>query len=429
MPDPVSKIQFVPFYDAFISYSHSDEKFVEKLATDLAANKFDVFFDKWCITYGQNISNTIKSALNNCNKIIAVISQKYLMSDWATFERDFHWSEIHLHHSTKLIPIIIESCELPNEINQLLYIDFKKGKKVYDEKLTELKRAIRNINELKFGPYQIYRVKKNEDIYIEHICKKIDFYFNGHRLNILRLAYNELVNNGFEHSKSLHIHLTITSTQDYIKIEVQDSGKGFDIIKTLQKKREELTKNPLLIKGRGLILLVNDCDYIDNIIDKSSHTVSAVIGLEKRINQVFTFNEYKASNLLIVTFFSMEDKTLFFCVNSDRINVINKELIKSALVYSINPQIKKYIIELRNTVSADSSGMSLFITFMRILRNIVGIEFKLILVINDEIHQLFKVSQLDLIFSICSNLESAISQINSKKTLNPYTDLGTQPKS
>ena len=411
MLESESKIQIMPFYDAFISYSHSDEKFAEKLVTDLVANKFDIFLDKWHISYGQNIANSIKTALNRSSKIIAIISEKYLLSDWATYERNYYWSDIYLNHRDKMIPIIKERCKLPREISQLLYINFTKGK--YDDKLRELKKAIKNINRLKIGPYQLIKENVFEEIHIEHICKKINFYFKDHRLNVLKFAYNELIRNAFEHTISLRVYLTVTSTSYDINVEVQDSGKGFDIIKAINEKREELENNPLINKGRGLLMLLNECDYIENVKSKSSHTVSVVINKEKRTNQANSFSQYQSSKAEVVTYISNDDKALFICINSRKLNVHNAHYLRMALYQIINPKFKWHILELRNAEFVDSSGFAAILDFYNIIKNVVGEDCNIAIVCNDTILELFELLRLDKVFPIYLNLETVINQFKS----------------
>jgi hypothetical protein len=48
----------------FISYSHADSPFVDRLAADLQAAEIDVWVDRWEVKVGDSIINRINSGIH-----------------------------------------------------------------------------------------------------------------------------------------------------------------------------------------------------------------------------------------------------------------------------------------------------------------------------------------------------------------------------
>ena len=111
-------------FDAFISYSRSDFQFAEKIARKLQEQGLGIFFDEVSILYGQNIPLAIESAIASSLKIIFIVSSESLSSQWVSFERKLDWEEIYLKNQNKVIPLLIEDCQLPKDISKMRYINF-----------------------------------------------------------------------------------------------------------------------------------------------------------------------------------------------------------------------------------------------------------------------------------------------------------------
>lgn len=73
----------------FISYSHIDAKWAEKLAEALPQRGFDPFLDKESLRAGENWETQILDSLIACDHLIVLWSTNAQQSDWVTRERAF----------------------------------------------------------------------------------------------------------------------------------------------------------------------------------------------------------------------------------------------------------------------------------------------------------------------------------------------------
>jgi len=103
----------------FISYSRLDEQWVnEKLIPHFRTPALrDVYYllDTEHFEFGADFEEEINKALRSSQAVISVLSKNYLESDWATAEN---------LAAKRIIPILIEQCELPTSIARSIYLDF-----------------------------------------------------------------------------------------------------------------------------------------------------------------------------------------------------------------------------------------------------------------------------------------------------------------
>jgi hypothetical protein len=69
----------------FISYSHTDKPYVQKLADSLHARRFEVWIDQR-IDYGEPWPHAIQEALDGCEAFIVVVSENSYKSGWVQNE-------------------------------------------------------------------------------------------------------------------------------------------------------------------------------------------------------------------------------------------------------------------------------------------------------------------------------------------------------
>ncbi len=98
----------------FISYSHRDEKALERLHTHLAMlrreNAITAWYDREILA-GANIDNEIDNHLNNSDIFFALVSPDFLASNYC-YEREMTKAlERHAEGTLRIIPIILEPCD------------------------------------------------------------------------------------------------------------------------------------------------------------------------------------------------------------------------------------------------------------------------------------------------------------------------------
>lgn len=70
------------YYSSFISYSHKDKEFAEKLYNDLMQCDIKCWFDRKTMKSGDDISAKVGEAIVSFDKILVIISQHSLESLW-----------------------------------------------------------------------------------------------------------------------------------------------------------------------------------------------------------------------------------------------------------------------------------------------------------------------------------------------------------
>lgn len=93
----------------FISYSHADREFVDRLAADLQRAGVNVWLDRYQIQAGEMWADEIQTALTNAAAIIFVASQKSLSSAWTIQELDFAAGK-----GVRLLPVMIDDYAMGN---------------------------------------------------------------------------------------------------------------------------------------------------------------------------------------------------------------------------------------------------------------------------------------------------------------------------
>jgi hypothetical protein len=115
----------------FICYSRRDENFVIKLATNLKRLGVPVWLDQWDIPIGANWNRTIQTALNECSRLLLVLSPSSVESD----DVECEWLSA-LDMKKVVIPILYQPCNMPFRLKLIQYIDFT-SRSLDDEKSLE----------------------------------------------------------------------------------------------------------------------------------------------------------------------------------------------------------------------------------------------------------------------------------------------------
>lgn len=139
----------------FVSYSHKDKDFVDKLALILVDKRIKVFVDRWEMNLGDSITTKIQDAISEASYLMIVLSQSSVASDWCKREIT---SALMLELERKrvvLLPVLIEDCEIPLFLRDKYYADFRnsfdKGLETVLESLSkmgnDISGRISNVND------------------------------------------------------------------------------------------------------------------------------------------------------------------------------------------------------------------------------------------------------------------------------------------
>lgn len=118
---------------AFISYSHADEKALERLHKHLAVLQREDLLAAWydhAILPGENLGQTINAELDRSDLFLALLSPDYLASKYC-YEKEFqHALDLAKEGRLRIVAIVVEPCDwLSTQFSQLMALP-KDGKPV-----------------------------------------------------------------------------------------------------------------------------------------------------------------------------------------------------------------------------------------------------------------------------------------------------------
>lgn len=132
----------------FISYSHRDKEFVDKLALILIDKRIRVFVDRWEMKLGDSITNKVQDAISDASFLMIILSKNSVESDWCKREIT---SALMLELERKrivLLPILIEECEIPLFLRDKYYADFRTS---FDDGLKTVLESLATMNNVDAG--------------------------------------------------------------------------------------------------------------------------------------------------------------------------------------------------------------------------------------------------------------------------------------
>jgi predicted nucleotide-binding protein len=109
----------------FISYSHQNKDFVDKLAAHLVQHKARVWIDRWELNVGDSIIDKIQNAIQESDALIVVVSKASMDSQWCKKELSSGFLRELEEKRIVVMPILLENCEMPVFLRGKKYTDFR----------------------------------------------------------------------------------------------------------------------------------------------------------------------------------------------------------------------------------------------------------------------------------------------------------------
>lgn len=125
----------------FMSHSWDDKFFVRKLAERLREYGIDVWIDEAELRVGDSLIEKVGNAIQECDYLAAVISHNSVKSSWVQRELAMAMTQEIKGRRVKVLPILIDSAEMPPFLREKLYADFT-SPHGFDDALEGLVRAI-----------------------------------------------------------------------------------------------------------------------------------------------------------------------------------------------------------------------------------------------------------------------------------------------
>jgi len=142
----------IQFYSCFISYSHQDEAFAQRLYNDLQGKGVRCWFAPEDMKVGDRIRPTIDQAIRVRDKLLLVLSEHSIKSQWVETEVETAFEEERRQKKTILFPISLDKTVMEAEqawsadIRRTRHIgDFSQWKEhdAYQQALARLLRDLR----------------------------------------------------------------------------------------------------------------------------------------------------------------------------------------------------------------------------------------------------------------------------------------------
>lgn len=125
----------------FLSHSSKDKFFVRTLADHLRKYGIKVWIDEAEINIGDSLTEKIGQAIENTDYVGVVLSHNSINSEWVQKELQIALQKEIKGKSVVVLPILIETVEIPPFLKDKLYADFTSSEK-YESELPKLLKAL-----------------------------------------------------------------------------------------------------------------------------------------------------------------------------------------------------------------------------------------------------------------------------------------------
>src|SRR4051812_23154787 len=97
----------------FISYSHADSEFVDRLATQLVQQAVNVWVDRWEINVGDSLIDKVEEAIAGASALLVVLSRASVESNWVKKEVNAGLVRELEEKQVVVLPVLVEDCKIP----------------------------------------------------------------------------------------------------------------------------------------------------------------------------------------------------------------------------------------------------------------------------------------------------------------------------
>lgn len=109
----------------FISYSHHDREFVDRLAYELVSRRVHIWLDRWELRVGDSLLDRIQAALGEASAILVVLSRASVASEWCRRELNAGLIRELEERRIVILPLLIEDCDIPLFLRDKYRADFR----------------------------------------------------------------------------------------------------------------------------------------------------------------------------------------------------------------------------------------------------------------------------------------------------------------
>lgn len=126
----------------FISYSHENKDFVDKLAMQLVHRNVNVWLDRWELSIGDSIIDKVQDAVDGASALLVILSKASIASEWCKRELSSGFLRELEEKRVVVMPVLLEDCDIPLFARVKLYADFRTS---FDDGLRTVVEGIANV--------------------------------------------------------------------------------------------------------------------------------------------------------------------------------------------------------------------------------------------------------------------------------------------
>lgn len=112
--------------DIFVSHSSRDKAAALQLATTLNMCAVDAWLDDWELEIGHSLTDEIAKAMTDSRFIAILITENYNKTVWTKTEYKKALAREQREGRTVMLPLIVGQAEIPDFLEDRLYIDLRK---------------------------------------------------------------------------------------------------------------------------------------------------------------------------------------------------------------------------------------------------------------------------------------------------------------
>ncbi|MCL4703984.1 TIR domain-containing protein [bacterium] len=111
----------------FISHSHQDKWFADRLVARLKKLDLDAWYDTFELCIGDNLLEKIHAGLNECSHLIVILSRHSIQSQWVKEELYTFYHDYVAGKKAKIYPFLLDPVwdKAPAFLKKYLYADFR----------------------------------------------------------------------------------------------------------------------------------------------------------------------------------------------------------------------------------------------------------------------------------------------------------------
>lgn len=109
----------------FISYSHNDKSFVDKLAIQLIRRNVHVWLDRWELSVGDSLVERVQEAVDGASALLVILSKASTSSEWCKKELSAGLLRELEEKRVVVMPVMLEDCEVPVFARGKMFADFR----------------------------------------------------------------------------------------------------------------------------------------------------------------------------------------------------------------------------------------------------------------------------------------------------------------